>query len=325
MKHIFLFILVFSCALAFGESYCSYYFGSVEIYRSLQKDEKTFFSYSRIEEKYWTPPNPKIVEIRAGEPKILLVHGIDPSEIYREIGLYKEFFIDAFLKNTPQNVGIYMFIYPSLDSDLAEIGNSLATKVIELNSKFFIYAHSMGGIVLKYALRNEQLCKFVEKVIFAGTPHKGSPWAIYINAPSFIIESHKDSLLLKTALLFGNTLGVYIKAPNYYYLIPGIEFPELPEGLEYLSFVAQIDFDSILSNKRFGIDVFPRTGLWYLASLSNYLYGKDSEYSKNDGMVPVESASALGNVVFFNGFDHFDLVMNPVIVRKAVEYFLRSD
>ncbi len=325
MKTFFLFFFFIIYNLTFAEYYYSYYFGSVEIYRSLEKIEKTFFSYSRIEEKYWIPPEPKISEIRHGEPKILLIHGVDPSEIYGEIGQYKKLFIEAFLKNVPESIGLYLFIYPSLDSDLSEIGDFLARKVIEFDSKVFIYAHSMGGLVLRYALRNLEFVKHVEKFIFAGTPHKGSPWAIYINTPSFIIESHKDSFLLKNTLLFGNTSGAYIRATNYYYLIPGIDFPELPKELEYLSFVAQIDDDNILSNKRFGLDIFPRTGLWYLASLSNYLYGKDSEYSRNDGMVPVESASALGNVVFFEGFDHFDLVINPYIVKKALEYFLGRD
>ncbi|MGQ9856816.1 MAG: lipase family alpha/beta hydrolase [Fervidobacterium sp.] len=328
-----LFAIAFT-SITYGAKYYVYYNSLVPIYVSLTKIEP-FFEYSKVVEYDWERPQAKIYELRKPKndaPSILLIHGIDPYEIYGTWTRYKAIFRDSWTKILPEDYGLYFFIYPSLDIPLEESADALVVEVINISQKlredygnenlsFNIYAHSMGGLLVRYSLQNEEFRKYVNKIIFAGTPHIGSPLANFIVMNKNLLKLRKDWEFIKNVLLISNISGGYTYAPNYNYLVYGSNHPEIPEDIEFLNFgtVIMQKTNTVFENLR-TTEFFSTTGLLFLKSVTDILF-PDKQFTDNDGMVPIESATYYGNSEIFRGFDHADLVMSDIIIKKAIEYF----
>ena len=61
-------------------------------------------------------------------------------------------------------------------------------------------------------------------------------------------------------------------------------------------------------------------GLNFLTAISKVVYGLDSDFSINDGMVPLNSAVHFGNAQIFSGYDHADFILSDII-NEAINYF----
>ncbi len=67
---------------------------------------------------------------------------------------------------------------------------------IETPKKVHIVAHSLGGMIVRGALLDEQFSKKIEKVIFLGTPHQGNP--LFKSPIPFAIKSlHENAEMMK--------------------------------------------------------------------------------------------------------------------------------
>lgn len=298
-----------------------YYNNAIPVYRTIN-EIKPFFEYTRIAKMFWERPVPEIVKIRDGEPSVILIHGIDPMEVNGSWTLYKEYFVNTWNSLLPKNCGLYIFIYPTLDVPLEETAKILVDEIIKLNKKVNIYAHSMGGILLRYALQDEEFRKFVNKIIFAGTPHLGTPLANFVVLDKSFLKFHPKWDIIKTTILIANIAWVFIEAPNYKYLTFGFENPEIPQNITFMNFAAKINANtSRIVENLINTEFFSSTALQILESTTKIIYPKDTDFTQNDGMVPLFSATYYGNEKVFEGFDHADLSISETIVKEAIKYF----
>ncbi|HOA16879.1 MAG TPA: alpha/beta hydrolase [Fervidobacterium sp.] len=315
--------------LSFGAEYYVYYNSLVPVYRSLYQIEP-FFDYTRVVKFEYDRPNAELVKIRDGRQPVILVHGIDPWEIEGVWTLYKKQFIENWKRLLPSEYGLYIFVYPSLDVPIEQSANVLAQEILKLGEdedagKINIYAHSMGGLVVRYALVNltsEEIKSRVNKIVFAGTPHIGSPFANLIVMDKKILKFHPKWDLLKSTLIAANTVGSFIEAPNYSYLIFGKRHPPIPKEVEFANFGGVVS-DSPVKVFRNSVETnfLTTQGLNFLTAISKVVYGLDSDFSINDGMVPLNSAVHFGNAQIFSGYDHADFILSDIIINEAINYF----
>lgn len=317
-----LFVLVVSTALLSIPLY-SYKLSGVVVFRSLGIKIKPFFEYDEVEVKDYFLFEPELITVREGRKKLILIHGIAPKEVDEKLGFYKKSMIDSFKEIMPDDVGIYFFLYPSLSVDL----QYSSKKLIELTDSFkeiYVYAHSMGGILLRYALQDKEFSRKVKMAIFAGTPHVGSPLAQLIFLKTSILNFFTTPKveLIKRALLLANFFNGYILAPNYKYLIFGKKFPPIPDYVKRVNFVGKLEvsvesIDDILKSNPIYF-----TGLYFLKYIVDNIYPEGSIFLENDGMVPVFSATQDSDINFiFYGANHADLAMRRDIIEKAAEFF----
>jgi len=307
-----------------------YYNSVFPIYKSLY-EIKPFFEFSKVVQYEWKRPEARLIELRKStndEPPVILVHGIDPREINGEWTEYKTYFVNTWKRYLPDGYGLYIYIYPSLDIPLEESAQKLVKEVLKLsqrqstqNRKFNFYAHSMGGLLVRYALQDEKFVKCVNKIIFAATPHIGSPLANFVVMDKRFLILRKDWNLIKSILIGANISGVFIQAPNYRYLIYGSKHPEIPHGVDYINFAGFIErkVDVAISNIA-QTEPFSTAGMLILNTVTAMLFN-EGDFTANDGMVPLVSAIETGKSVIFNGFDHADFILSDIIVNRAVEFF----
>lgn len=308
-----------------SQEYYTYYNGLTPVYRSLY-EIKPFFEYTSVVKSPWKRPEPELIKLREGEEPVVLVHGIDPNEIYGVWTVYKKMFADSWKKLLPQEYGLYIFLYPSLDIPLEKIANVLVQQISNLGCKVNIYAHSMGGIVVRYALQDEKFRSFVNKIVFAGTPHIGSPLANFVVMNKSILKLHPKYDIIRPVLLYANISGIFIEAPNYKYIIPGFPNPDVPDGVEFLNFAGFVinDISKMISNLA-ETEFFSTAALYFINAIVKTLYPEDSNYIQNDGMVPLESAIYYGREKIFPMYDHADLAFSEKILKEAINYFYSSN
>ncbi|MEN3042892.1 MAG: acetyltransferase [Fervidobacterium sp.] len=302
-----------------------YYNGMVPVYRSLY-EIKPFFEYTQVVKQSWKRPECKLVELRKGKEPVIFIHGIDPYEIYGEWTSYKKLFAESWLRLLPEVYGLYIFIYPSLDVPLEESSEVLIKEIKRLNSKVNIYAHSMGGILLRYALQDESFRNFVIKIIFAGTPHIGSPLANFVLMDKSILKLHPKYNIIKPILLSANASGVFIEAPNYKYVAVGFNNPVMPEGVEFLNFAGVVvnEQTKVLLNI-VDTEIFSTVALYTISTVVRILYPEDSVYVQNDGLVPLVSATYFGREKVFLNCDHADLAFDKRVINESIQYFYKEN
>jgi triacylglycerol lipase len=81
-----------------------------------------------------------------------------------------------------------------------------------------IVAHSLGGVVVRASLRDPEISRIVEKIIFLGTPHQGNFFFQHMPFPSCLRELKPEGPLLKT-----------------------LKESPLPSGISYWNFRAGMD------------------------------------------------------------------------------------
>lgn len=323
IKKIFYVLLIFLTIQIFSLPLYEYKLNDVVVFRSLGIKVEPFFEYDELNINNWEPFEPELVKIRDGKIKLILIHGISPKEIFGKMDEYKEKMIESFKEIIPKNVGIYFYLYPSLSVDL----EYSAKKLVEFTENFdnlYIYAYSMGGILLRYALTNEEFSKKVKKVIFAGTPHIGSPLARLIFLDGKVLNSISDARieLIKYSLLLANFFNGYILAPNYKYLIFENKFPKIPEYVKRVNFIGRLNVFSGTLDNILNSHIPSLIGLYALKHITDNIYPKNSVFLDNDGMVPVISAKQDSEINYiFDGATHADLAMRRDIIKKAAEFF----
>ncbi|AFG35307.1 Lecithin:cholesterol acyltransferase [Fervidobacterium pennivorans DSM 9078] len=320
-------VLYYTYFNPYGTYYTYYKAYVIPVYKSLYKIIP-FFEYSNISSNGWTRATPALYEIRkaySGYPSIVLIHGIDSSEISGLWSDYKKDIINKWSSYVPKQYGLYFFAYPTLDVPLdfsaSVLIQSINTLGSTLKTKFYFFAHSMGGLVFRYALQNPVFRTYVAKVIFSGTPHIGSPLGNLVVMDKNKLSSRSDWDLIKNALILANMGGVFVEAPNYRYLVYGVQHPAIPTGVTYKTFAGVVPYYDLASmiNAAWSNGITNTLGHAIVAALMAKVFGSD--FSKSDGAVPLQSASALGNTEVINGFTHYDLAINPTVISKAMKFF----
>jgi pimeloyl-ACP methyl ester carboxylesterase len=320
-------VLYYTTFNPYGTYYTYYKAYVIPIYKALYKIIP-FFEYSSFGSTSWIRSTPTLYEIRkpySGYPSIVLIHGIDSSEINGVWTDYKKDMIQKWNKYIPAGYGLYFFAYPTLDVPLDYSARVLAQSINTLGStmrtKFYFFAHSMGGLLLRYALQDSTFRSYVVKVVFSGTPHIGSPLGNLVVMNKNDLSNRGDWTLIKDSLILANMAGVFVEAPNYRYLVYGVSHPLIPSGVIYKTFAGVVptsDLGSLVSSA-WSNGITNVLGHSIVASLMVKVFGAD--FSKNDGAVPLQSASAFGNTEILNGYTHADLASNPTVISKAFYFF----
>jgi triacylglycerol lipase len=106
-------------------------------------------------------------------PPVMLVHGLGANKTsFRDL--------ERFLHRMGHTV--YGINYPSLGSDIAACGNHLAREAAWLreqtgSDQIHVVAHSLGGVVLRWAVAHTPMADWVRVAITLGSPHRGTPLA----------------------------------------------------------------------------------------------------------------------------------------------------
>ena len=157
-------------------------------------DNATFAVLS-LDTQYSNVPDPQLSSIESANKRknvgnlsindninIVLIHGWDPDERTGDMFPYKigmwDTFINEFnnttLENLQENVSLYYFTYPTYKS-VSENRLALAQAIEDFSSSnTFLVCHSMGGLVARHALTQEDVASKVKKVITLATPHHGA-------------------------------------------------------------------------------------------------------------------------------------------------------
>ena len=264
----------------------------------------------------------------AKKPKIVFVHGwhLDDRDSMNNLSLndlknrilkenWSEFFATGEFKILLSlDYEIYAFDY--LTSNGIDINGQRFRK--DLDSVFggeentvIIYAHSMGGLVSRVAVYEGSRPSYMKRVISAGTPYHGSPWA----SPQF--QGSLPAIIESLAGFVTDTTGGQDLAwDNYDNSIPGATNSKLSD------LNAKTDRDDLfytMYGSCTNTNSKPCAG-----SDSNNTLGPvcpilGSAYSPSDCVVPTKSAFLDGNATHgkrnLGGYDHFDVKVGTMLVR----------
>ena len=173
-----------------------------------------------------------------------------PTDIFRKIkvsSLVENDFFDGLIKELENNgykEGEDLFVFPYdwrldirdiVDNSYTPLNKSLKDKIDEIlqksgSGKIDIIAHSMGGLISKYYIKNYGLGK-VDKFIDIATPHLGSPdsFKILMSGDDMGIEAKGLSFLNSNKIkeISQNMSSVYQLLPSQSYFStssPGYEY-----------------------------------------------------------------------------------------------------
>jgi hypothetical protein len=260
--------------------------------------------------------------------KLVLIHGwnlSDPTEpSYPSDKIIKERILSQWdhLLNTNQNFlgsvlsknyDIYFFTYltsSSIEKNGVLFRNNLDKQFSTQNSNVFIFAHSMGGLVSRIALYQNDLPGYLSKIISSGTPYHGSPWA------STVFQKDK-SVIGDIANFITNTEGGKNLAWDNFDL-------SLPGASNYLleKYNSNTSRDSYINAYYGSIDSNISS---YSGSDSTLLIGcttLGSQYSPSDCIVPQSSASFIGGGnqrIDIGKFQHIDMNLRvPALTTQVL-------
>lgn len=217
-----------------------------------------------------------------------------------------------------QNYEIFTFDY--LTSDPIDI-NGYRLRVwldklfIGYNKKVIIYAHSMGGLVSRFALYYNERPDYLKAIVTAGTPFHGSPWA----SP----EYQKDKTVLGSlaSFLTDSEGGKDLRWDNYDNSLTGAS------NLKLTTINQKIDRDDLLYTlygEVLGGNNYASDSNQNFSSLCSLL----NDFSSHDCIVPSRSAYIDGHVVAnkqkIGSYDHIDINWQTPNVRNFLLNYLNN-
>lgn len=121
----------------------------------------------------WAPAAPAV-----------LLHGRRPSPVMLVHGLGADSSCFAAMAAALHRAGhtVYLVNYSCLGVDIASCGRQLALEAARLRERtgagqLHVVAHSLGGVVLRWAVANTHMGDWVGTAVTLGSPHRGSPLA----------------------------------------------------------------------------------------------------------------------------------------------------
>jgi len=267
--------------------------------------------------------------VTSGKKKIVLVHGWDYTDrdstslslTQQKTRIINDSWAD-FIKTTTfdqivatKQYDIYGFDY--LTSNSIDInGKRFRARLDALFAKetgtVVILAHSMGGLITRFALYEATRPAYIARIITTGTPYHGSPWA------SSQFQSDKGTLGNIASFLTNTSGGKDLAWDNFDSKISGASNSKLTtinqktdrDDLIYAY------YGSVLSSQSSGGSGASTPGLY----LSCPVLG--SSFSPSDCIVPVSSASLSGNTLKqirdFGQYDHFDIKFTTSTMQSTL-------
>ncbi len=266
----------------------------------------------------------------SGRKKLILVHGWDFTDTndkgYPDIGALKTrittdtwtfFLTTTEFQTITSALGYDVYLYDYLTSDGIDVNG--ARFRAKLDSLFAssteattIFAHSMGGLVTRTALYTGDRPSYLTRVISAGTPYHGSPWA------SGAFQGDRSILGTLASFLTNTTGGLDLAWDNYDGSLDGASNAKLT------ALNAQTARDDLL--------------YVYYGSLPTLAVGAGagdangtlnatcpllgSTFAESDCIVPVRSAQLAGNTPAISrdlgNYDHFDVNLMNSTVRTIL-------
>lgn len=160
-------------------------------------------------------------------PPVLLVHGL---------GANSSCFSKMERHLNRAGYTVYGANYSCFEADVAACGRHLAREAAWLrdetgSERAHVVAHSLGGVVLRWAVANTWMRDWVEVAVTMGSPHRGTPAALL--APSALPGFGKIISQLRPGRhdpgdLTGEVRWVAI-APEHDWIVPP-EYARLPES-----------------------------------------------------------------------------------------------
>jgi len=265
--------------------------------------------------------------VNSTKKKLILIHGWQPedkninsipSEQDLKIRLveiiWKDLFNSSFLAQViSKGYDVYFYTYLTT-ARIDENGHRLRTK---LNLLFqsqiknvFIYAHSMGGLVVKFAVDLEQEPSYISKIYTIGTPYHGSPWA------SSAFQAEKSILGELAYFLTNSEGGKHLAWDNFNNSLPGANNKFLDnlnqnKTRNYLFYVYYGSLNTTAFNYS-GIDTF-------LLPACNAL---GNNFSPSDCIVPVSSAGpsdfGFSKLTNLGNLNHIDINLRVTSVQSQI-------
>ncbi|GIX41398.1 MAG: esterase [Leptospiraceae bacterium] len=217
-----------------------------------------------------------------------------------------------------QNYEVFTFDY--LTSDPIDInGYRLRIWLDKLfygyNNKVIIFAHSMGGLVSRFALYYNERPEYLKAIVTAGTPYHGSPWA----SP----EYQKDKTLLGSlaAFLTDSQGGRDLAWDNYDNSLTGAS------NVKLATINQKTDRDDLihaLYGEIPGGNTFASDSLQSFGSLCATL----NDFSPHDCIVPSRSAYLDGHILAdkknIGNYDHQDINWLTNYVRNYLVNYINN-
>ncbi len=268
-------------------------------------------------------------EVTPGKKKLVLVHGWHfddrdwagyPSSYALKDRVmaqnWSAFFATSEF-NTIVNTKLYdIYAFDYLTSNGVEVnGSRFRAKMDALfsasadNGKVVIYAHSMGGLVTRFALYEGLVSPaYVTRIITTGTPYHGSPWA----SPQF--QENRAVIGSLAGFVTFTTGGQDLRWDNFDGALSGASNPKLT-GVN-----AKTDRDDLMYTYQGNYNntsQAPGAGAGLALNAACTLLG--STFSPSDCIVPESSAKLQNNPVTIRrsvgSYDHLDVKMGIASIR----------
>ena len=267
--------------------------------------------------------------VTAGKKKLVLVHGwhFDDRDGYTYPNIvqlkdrvmsqnWSDFFQTDTFNQLHNSKSYDLYAYDYLTSNGVDInGARFRARMDDLfgaeSGNVVIYAHSMGGLVTRFAVYEGAAPAYLNKVITTGTPFHGSPWA------SGQFSAQASTLLTATASFLTATVGGQdLRWDNFDGSLPGAS----NEKLTTLN--AKTDRDSYFYAFYGSIN-----GTTLAADSANTLtlactQMSGSAFEPSDCIVPQSSATLSGNTLSgtadLGDYDHIDVKMTTSGIRTAI-------
>ena len=239
-----------------------------------------------------------------GSKPIILIHGLVGSEIreggenaykgWEEDGCWQSLVTEINKTNLLQDYTLYCYKYPTF-KNVKVNGESLVDFIsqdAELKNKgndsFILIAHSMGGLVGRYAMNTNNFGDKVSALITLATPHHGSPAPSYLEAKPEVVNDGNISSLHYALLKFASCF----------------RYP-MTDGIKSLRWD---NYDNKLTNiDRYGLGINDSSNVVDLATFNNI------DAYKN------KIISLMGNCPTIDGKFLFNIFISKDILRQAAE------
>lgn len=217
---------------------------------------------------------------------------------------------------------VYAFDY--LSSDGIDInGRRLREKLDTLFSgqtgTVVIYAHSMGGLLSRFAAYEGDSPAYLKKVITTGTPYHGSPWA----SPEF--QADKSSIGVIAAFFTNTQGGQDLRWDNFDSSLPGASNPKLD------AINVKVDRDTLFYTfygSYTGAPTIPVDGRDTTLIAACGVMHVTTPFDPSDCIVPVGSATLSGHTTAgaaaLTDHTHIDVKMGTPQARTALYTYLSS-
>lgn len=266
--------------------------------------------------------------VTLGKKKLILVHGWDYTDrdttslstTQQKTRIVTDSWGDFIRTSTfdlvvaAKSYDIYGFDYltsNSIDTNGKRFRDRMNALFSKETGTVVILAHSMGGLVSRFAVYESTRPAYINRIISTGAPYHGSPWA----SPQF--QADKGTLGNIAGFLTGTNGGKDLGWDNFDGKITGATNSKLTAINQKVDRddLIYAYYGSVLSTQSSGGSGASSPGLYLSCSVLG------SNFSPSDCVVPASSASLSGNTLKLTRdlgqYDHFDVKLTTSAMQST--------